>query len=657
MGHSRSSGTAAPGSMPRPAAWWSRRGGSPSARGAAALLVLVLVPSLAACGSSTPSPEVAAKALAAALTARDLGTVALSGASDAEATAQLLAATAGLGAARPTVAVAEVSDPVKGEDGTLSATADLGFSWDLGAAEPWTYSTSAALDLVDGVWVTQWTTFLLAPDLRATESLSTERVSAERADVLGEQGAVTLVEARPVERLGLDKTRVDAGDVDAAARQIASFLGLDPQAFADSAAAAGAKAFVQALVVRSESPDVDLAVFGALPGALAVSDTLPLAPTREFARALLGTAGPATAEIIEKSGGAVVAGEVTGLSGLQRQYDSQLRGNPGITVVATASDNGQTRSLFTVEPVAGAPLVTTLVPELQDAAESVLADVGPASALVALRPSSGEVLAAASGPGSAGLSTATVGTFPPGSTFKVVSTLALLRAGLTPDSSVECPTSLTVEGREFSNFPGYPERDNGTITLRTAVAQSCNTAFLSSAGTVDAAALVDAAASLGLGLPTDLGFPASLGSVPADSTGTDHAASMIGQGRVLASPLAMATVAASVARGAAVTPWLVGTTPPAAGAELSASEAAALREVMRAVVTEGGGSILADLPGEPALAKTGTAQYEKDGQTRQHTWMIAIHGDLAVAVLVADGETGATTAGPIMRAFLTVAAG
>ena len=626
-------------------------------RSAVALLVLTMVGSVAACSSSTPSIEDAATALATALAARDLGAVPLSGASGAEATAQIATATEGLGEATPTVTVATVSEAVEDDDGVLTATADLDFSWDLGAAEAWTYTTTAHLDLVEDSWATQWTTFLLAPDLRATETLSTSRVSAERADVLGALGTVPLVEDRPVQRLGLDKTRVDAAEVDAAARGIATFLGLDPESLAASAAASGEKAFVEAIVVRSESPGYDLAAFGALPGALAVSGSLPLAPTREFARPLLGSAGPATAEIIEESGGAIAAGEMAGLSGLQRQYDAQLRGTPGITVVATASDNGQERSLFTVEPVVGEPLVTTLLPDMQTTAESVLAGVTTASALVALRPSTGEVLAAASGPGSQGYSTATLGTYPPGSTFKVVSTLALLRTGMTPASSVECPTALNIEGREFSNFPGYPTSDNGTITLRTAVAQSCNTVFLGSADVVDAAALVDAAASLGLGVDTDLGFAASLGSVPADSTGIDHAASMIGQGRVLASPLAMATVAASVARGGAVTPWLVGTTPPAAGEELSASEAEALREVMRAVVTEGGATLLADVPGEPVMAKTGTAQYEKDGQTLQHTWMIAIQGDLALAVLVTDGESGASTAGPLVRAFLTQTAG
>ena len=190
-------------------------------------------------------------------------------------------------------------------------------------------------------------------------------------------------------------------------------------------------------------------------------------------------------------------------------------------------------------------------------------------------------------------------------------TIALLRAGLTPDSPVECPASITVDGRVFNNFPDYPSSSLGTIGLRTAVAQSCNTAFIGSGDLVSQQALVDAAATLGLGVEQQLGFPAFLGSVPADSTGTDHAASMIGQGRIQVSPLAMATVAASVAGGRTVVPWLVGSAPPEAAAPttpLTSAEADALRALMRGVVTDGGARFLRDVPGPEVQAKTGTAQ-------------------------------------------------
>ena len=78
---------------------------------------------------------------------------------------------------------------------------------------------------------------------------------------------------------------------------------------------------------------------------------------------------------------------------------------------------------------------------------------------------------------------------------------------------------------------------------------------------------------------------------------------------------------------------------------------------MRGVVTEGGAGVLADVPGGDVIAKTGTAEYSQDGLLRNHAWMIAVQGDVAVAVLVADGDYGSTTAGPLLKQLLTAMAG
>ena len=132
---------------------------------------------------------------------------------------------------------------------------------------------------------------------------------------------------------------------------------------------------------------------------------------------------------------------------------------------------------------------------------------------------------------------------------------------------------------------------------------------------------------------------------------------MIGQSKVLASPPGMATVAASIAAGKPVTPQLVPPGQDGAGATASpsavapeapvtAAEAATLRELMRGVVEQGSGRFLADLPGEPVLAKSGTAEFGDAGALKEHAWMIAVRGDLAVAVFVEEGEGGAATAGP-----------
>src|SRR5690606_36392791 len=122
--------------------------------------------------------------------------------------------------------------------------------------------------------------------------------------------------------------------------------------------------------------------------------------------------------------------------------------------------------------------------------------------------------------------------------------------------------------------------------------------------------LAQAAAALGLAADHDLGYPAYLGQVPEPEGETEHAASLIGQGRVLASPLAIATVAASVQAGRTVVPHLGAdtTATPEPAVPLTETEAEQLRDLMRAVVTEGSGSFLADVPGQEVLAKTGTAE-------------------------------------------------
>jgi cell division protein FtsI/penicillin-binding protein 2 len=88
---------------------------------------------------------------------------------------------------------------------------------------------------------------------------------------------------------------------------------------------------------------------------------------------------------------------------------------------------------------------------------------------------------------------------------------------------------------------------------------------------------------------------------------------------------------------------------------LTGAEAASLRSMLRGVVTSGSGSLLADVPGPPVIAKTGTAEFESKGRVLTHAWMIAARGDLAVAAFVDIGESGSGTAGPILEAFLRAA--
>jgi cell division protein FtsI/penicillin-binding protein 2 len=481
------------------------------------------------------------------------------------------------------------------------------------------------------------------------------------------------VEERAVFRIGIDKSKVSGEKAKASAVRLAKVVKIDAKAYASKVAAASSSAFVPAIVLRMDAPDLPLgSKIRAIPGALSIRTSQMLAPTSDFARPIIGSVGEATKEDVDRSGGAVVAGDQVGLAGLQKRYDAQMRGMPGVRVrLVAAKPSGGSASpsptpspaaepepvvLFEVKPLSGKPLTTTLNIGLQRLAEKTLANTKPASALVAIRPSTGAIVAAANGQGNRGQSLATVGRAAPGSTFKVVSALALLRADLTPRSTVRCLPTVTVNGRKFSNYSDYPRSQRGRITLRTALAQSCNTAFIGQRGKLDQASLADAAGSLGFGIDYDVGFTSFFGSVPNDPTATGRAAAMIGQGKVQASPMAMAAVVASVAEGETVIPHLIdGQQAASTGKPLTDREARQLRQMMRAVVTEGSGRVLGNLTGPAVLAKTGTAEYGTSKPLKTHAWMMAAQGDLAVAVFVNDGKSGSGTAGPLLRTFLAKA--
>lgn len=673
-----------------------------------ALSAALLLAALTSCDNgSQAAAKSAADQVSKALSSLDLSQAPLSGTDPGAAQNQLKAIVAGLGDGKPTVTAGQATT----SNGTT--TVPLDYRWQLSGRE-WHYTTTAEVAQSGDHWAVKWSPGLVAPGLQAGEVLDLRTTAPARGDILGANDTPLITE-RPVKRVGIDKTKTPASTFDSSARALAALVGIDPDAYAKQVAAAGPQAFVEAIVLRdtpNRAPTDDQ--IAAIPGAFALSASMPLAPTREFARAVLGTVGDATAEQIQKSNGELTAGDQTGQGGLEAKYDEELRGKDGITVVAvkqgtsasasgqaSASDQatssatggpaspapspgatqGDSRTLFTAAPEAGSPLRTTLDPKLQQLADDTLASVGPASAIVAIRPSDGAVLAAASGPGSNGYNTAMLGQYAPGSIFKTVDSLALFRQGSTPDSTVQCTPTLTVDGKTFQNATGYPEAHLGTISLRDAYAHSCNTAFISQRDKVSQQQLESAATSLGVAIDApQLGADAFMGSVPQSAGSTEHAAFMIGQGQVLLSPLAAAVMAASVQKGGLVSPRLVlntgetgpsesrsATASPSGSASPSASpaqlsgkpitqaEAASLQDMMRAVVTSGHAGFLLSVPGAPVGAKTGTAEFGSDNPPKTHAWIIGTHGDLAVAVFVDEGGLGATISGPLLTNFLTKA--
>ena len=177
------------------------------------------------------------------------------------------------------------------------------------------------------------------------------------------------------------------------------------------------------------------------------------------------------------------------------------------------------------------------------------------------------------------------------------------------------------------------------------MANSCNTAFISQAPKLSGTNLFDAGVSLGIGLDHDLGFPAYFGRTDPDTESeTGAAAQLIGQGTILASPMVMATVIASVQQGRWwCRGWSRASTSPRPRARRRSTEA----EVDRAAVDAARRGhrrqrprARSTCPGPPVIAKTGTAEFGTGDDLQTHAWMIAAQGDLAVCVFVEIGESG-----------------
>ena len=568
-----------------------------------------------------------------------------------EAQTRLDGVLAGMGRIRPEVTVRDV----EAADDERTGWVRLDLSWTVHEGKaPWTYAVDLPVSRAGDVWSGEWAPTVLVPDLREGEVLRATRVDARRGTVLGD-GDEALVKPRAVVRVGIDRGQVPAATAGRSARELAKAADVSAAPFVRAVEAAGDKAFVEAIVLRADAAELaDLRRAAAdIEGARLVDATMDLPPSSGFASAVLGRVGPATAETIAADP-QVRDGDVVGLSGLQAKHDKRLRGTSGFVVEAVATDD-TARELHRLDAVDGKPLRTTLSTTHQTAAEDVLAEVPKAGAIVAIRPSDGHVLALASAQGGEGQPTATLGQYAPGSTFKPVTALAQLRAGVSTDTRLECPRTIDVDGREFKNYDDFPSGRTGSMTLTEAIATSCNTALIGARGRLPDDGIRSAATALGMTQQPALGVPAAMGAVPKKPQGTGLAATSIGQGEVVATPLAMATVMSGIVAGERVTPVLLPdrtTTPAQAGAPVTSAEAEQLRTMLRAVVTEGSATFLADNPGGPVIAKTGTAEYGSDTPPRTHAWMIAAQDDLAVAVFVEDGSGGASVAGPIADRYL-----
>ncbi|MFY1636651.1 penicillin-binding transpeptidase domain-containing protein [Solwaraspora sp. WMMB335] len=549
------------------------------------------------------------------------------------------------------------------------ATASVSITWQLPGDVRWSYQTPIRLRRgPDDAWQIIWAPSIVHEQLDTGDQLSVQRLGPPRGSILDDAGD-PIVTARGVVRIGVQPSEVDdpqrlVDQLDAAFRAIRPAIPpVDLTGLTDRLADAQPDAFVEVVTLREEAYQQIKPQIYDLPGTTFRAEQWDLAPTREFARALLGTVDPVQRQDMDAYPGRYEIGDLVGHGGLQGGYEERLRGVPGyaVRVARTTPDGAVTvtdTELFRAEPQPGEPLRTTLDPRVQTAADAALAGEQRRSALVAVRVSDGALVAVANGPDGGAANLAFTAQVPPGSTFKMVSTLGLLETGAVgPDTAVRCPRTATVEGRTFTNADGF---ELGEVPLRTAFARSCNTTFANLAPRLGADGLAEAGRLLGLGGDWRLGMPAFTGAVSTGGPAAERAAAAFGQGTTLVSPVAMAGATAAVARGQWRQPSLIldpaPQSPAAAGPQLAAGSVEALHAMMRQVVTDGTAQDLRDVPGGPVHGKTGTAEYD-DNPANTHAWFIGWQGDLAVAVFVEQGGSGSGRAVPIAERFLRGLAG
>jgi cell division protein FtsI/penicillin-binding protein 2 len=627
-------------------------------RAVAALATLTLAGGVLA-GCSKDAPDGTLKAFLSGWQSGDLTKVGFLSSSGGKVAAQdvvkqLKDLSGGL--SKQPLAVSGAGDPKTSGD---NATAPIKVDWTLPGGIHWTYPSTVRLTKhnSDG-WQVIWEPVIVHPQLATGDKLAVRRVAATRGAVQDSKGEA-IVTARDVVTVGVEPQKITnlaqlEKGLNAAFKKIKA--GTVPSDLKERVDNSKPDAFVELITLRQADWDKISGDMGSLDGVIWNKGTKPLAPTRVFARALLGTADVATAEDLQNNK-ELAQGDVVGHGGLQQKYDDALRGTPGVSVViAQQAPDGNVKDtpLFTTKPVNGKPIKTSLDVTTQNAADAALTAEKQPSSLVAIRVSDGALLAVANGPDGGTVDTALTGQVPPGSTFKTITAYGVLSNKIAqPDSTVACPKNATIDGHQFKNSGGEAF---GNVQMHVDYAKSCNTAFIALGGKLGADKFHQAASALGLGSQWDMGVGAFSGQVsPADSP-TELAAASFGQGKTVVSPVAMASVAATVARGQFKQPQLVLDPKPAKpapdGPQLDATAVAQLRQMMREVVTGGTGTALKSVPGKPVYGKTGTAEFDANSKDT-HSWFIGYQGDIAFACMIQKGGAGADAAVPAVDRFLT----
>ena len=386
--------------------------------------------------------------------------------------------------------------------------------------------------------------------------------------------------------------------------------------------------------------------------------------------------------------------EFVGKGGVEQAFEAELMGKAGEDRTETDAKGRAIRQVGRDAPVPGERLTLTLDGKLQRDVTEMMKERGYSGGVVAIDPNDGEVLAMVSAPTydltmfGSGLSQeeysrveddprkpmtkrALKSMYSPGSTFKIVTSLAAYRRGIfDPNRPALCTGGYRL-GKRFVKCLGY----HGEITYAQAMAKSCNSYFCDLGYRAGEDAITSAAEELGLGERPGLDIGGdSKGIVPTKAWlaarfkdphwyGGDTLNLAIGQGYVAATPLQMAGVAAIVANdGIGYRPHLIRSLrDPSGKVERVAPEKthdvkaspefwATLKGALRGVVTEGTARV-ANLPGLDIAGKTGSTEFAASKNGKTHAWFVGFapldHPRIAVAVLLEDAGHGGDVAAPV----------
>jgi hypothetical protein len=382
-----------------------------------------------------------------------------------------------------------------------------------------------------------------------------------------------------------------------------------------------------------------------------------LAPNLTASTHLAAVATPPQVESVTDASGNDLASYqdagLTTIAGLLKQTPPTGRGTPGLDVeIQTAKDQLVPDSqAAVVAPGNIQSVATTISPQAESAAQAAVA-MHKNSSMVAIQPSTGDILAIANNDGYNDY--ALTAREAPGSTMKIITSTALFTSGITSaNSDVACPRTETVQGIVYHNDNG--ESESASTPLSYDFAQSCNNAFDQWWPDLYGKLASTAKKYYGLNQQWNIGFgsgnEAQYFTAPPSASGSELAEEAFGEGQLLASPIAMASVAATVDAGVFRQPILVPGTNQVTATPLSASVDSQLKEMMRDVVTEGTADTIGF--GPDVYAKTGTADIQ--GQGKPNSWFVAFDPgqDVAIACLDINAGYGAQYAGPETKKFLS----